>query len=206
MASPLTKKIRLGCGCLLVLAAALVSCRPPSSGNIADKGKIEALMSGGQSAEALRLLEQIADPKEAAWVLLQRARCLDALGRYHEEVAAYELLLTQHADSPLADKTAHNDCAWILATSPDPDTRNPERAIFHAEKAIEGSLDDFGFLDTLAAAYAAAGRFDKAVDRQREAAVRVPRKHPSAKEFQDRLFLYLDKQAYVDPSLAEKQH
>jgi tetratricopeptide (TPR) repeat protein len=198
------KKIGLG-SALLVLAGAIVFWRlEVHSPSVSDTGKIEALMKAGQNEEALRQLEQVKDPKQAAWVLLQRARCLDELGRYREAVAAYEALLSGYPDSPQADAGARNDCAWILATSPDPLTRNPERAIFHMEKAIAGFPDDFGLLDTLAAAYASAGRFDKAVEHQREAAVRIPRKHNSAKAFQDRLFLYLEKQAYVDPALAER--
>jgi len=55
------------------------------------------------------------------------------------------------------------DIAWILATEPDSRFRDAERAIQLATRAAE--LTDYGHamtLDTLAAAYAAAGRFDEA--------------------------------------------
>jgi cell division septation protein DedD len=55
-----------------------------------------------------------------------------------------------------------NNMAWIMATSPDERLRDGKRAVAYAEKAV-GSAPDINFLDTLAAAYAEAGRFDEAV-------------------------------------------
>ena len=54
--------------------------------------------------------------------------------------------------------------AWLLATCPDEKMRDGAAAVELAEKAAAGSRR-FGyreFLDTLAAAYAEAGRFDNA--------------------------------------------
>jgi len=56
---------------------------------------------------------------------------------------------------------AYNNLAWIMATCPDKTYRNGTRAIGFAEKAIRLNKD-IGFLDTLAAAYAEAGNFEKA--------------------------------------------
>lgn len=58
---------------------------------------------------------------------------------------------------------AFNSMAWIMATSPDDRLRDGRRAVAYAEKAVDNSPPDINFLDTLAAAYAEAGRFDEAV-------------------------------------------
>jgi tetratricopeptide (TPR) repeat protein len=55
--------------------------------------------------------------------------------------------------------------AWILATAPDPSLRDAARAIRLAEQAAElTERRDASALDILAAAYAAAGQFDRAVE------------------------------------------
>ena len=54
---------------------------------------------------------------------------------------------------------AANNLAWILATTRDPSLRDPAEAVRLAEAAVRGSdPPDANFLDTLATAYAAAGR------------------------------------------------
>jgi tetratricopeptide (TPR) repeat protein len=63
-----------------------------------------------------------------------------------------------------------NQLAWTLATVPDEKVRDGQRAVAAAKKACE--LTDHkngGFLDTLAAAYAEVGQFDKAVEWQEKA-------------------------------------
>ena len=57
---------------------------------------------------------------------------------------------------------AFNSIAWILATSPDDRLRDGRRAVAYAEKAV-GMTPNLNCLDTLAAAYAEAGRFDEAI-------------------------------------------
>jgi tetratricopeptide (TPR) repeat protein len=61
--------------------------------------------------------------------------------------------------------SAANNLAWLLATSNDPQLRNPEEAVRWAQRAAEitGGASPV-VLDTLAAAYGAAGRFDRAVE------------------------------------------
>ena len=56
-------------------------------------------------------------------------------------------------------RSAANNLAWILATAPDPALRDPRASIELAERALRGlEPPDPNYLDTLAAAYAAAGR------------------------------------------------
>lgn len=61
------------------------------------------------------------------------------------------------------DPQPHNDLAWILATTSSPQFRDPDFAVKLAERACElTERKQPVFLDTLAAAYAAAGQFDLA--------------------------------------------
>ena len=63
-----------------------------------------------------------------------------------------------------------NNLAWLLATCPDDNVRNGRRAVTLAEKAVElTERKNATYLDTLAAAYAEARRFDDAVRVQQEA-------------------------------------
>ena len=63
---------------------------------------------------------------------------------------------------------AYNSKAWILATSSQPAYRNSAQALALAQKAVEinAGIDS---LDTLAAAYAADGQFEKAIATQKRA-------------------------------------
>jgi len=68
---------------------------------------------------------------------------------------------------------AANNLAWLLATSDDPELRDPAEAVRVAESAGFGGSERPQLLDTLAAAYAAAGRSADAVavaERARELA------------------------------------
>jgi tetratricopeptide (TPR) repeat protein len=69
--------------------------------------------------------------------------------------------------------TVANNLAWLLATHRDPRVREPEEAVVHAERAASLAPDDPAVLDTLAAAYAAAGRFEEAVETASRAAALV---------------------------------
>jgi arylsulfatase A-like enzyme/Tfp pilus assembly protein PilF len=86
-----------------------------------------------------------------------------------------------------------NGLAWTLATSADEQIRDAARAIILAEQAA--TLTRRGqpaVLDTLAAAYAADGRFEEAVAAA-EAALRLQKENP---EISKRLALYRDGKAY----------
>jgi hypothetical protein len=68
------------------------------------------------------------------------------------------------------DRVVANNLAWLLATSPDPRVRDGAEAVTHAERAARITGGDPSVLDTLATAYAAAGRFDRAVETAEQAA------------------------------------
>jgi tetratricopeptide (TPR) repeat protein len=68
------------------------------------------------------------------------------------------------------DPGAYNNLAWIRATHPDPELRNGAEAVRLAERACALWKDrEPNLLDTLAAAYAEAGRFPEAVETLEEA-------------------------------------
>jgi len=83
-----------------------------------------------------------------------------ALGRLDEAVACYRQALHFKPDWPLP----LNNIARILATHPDQKIRDPHEAVKAAERAAElTKYGDAMVLETLATAYAAAGRFNDAV-------------------------------------------
>jgi tetratricopeptide (TPR) repeat protein len=88
------------------------------------------------------------------------ANALASVGRAGEAVEHYHQVLRLLPDS----KAAHNSLAWLLATREPANGGDPARAVPLAERACELSgQENAQCLDTLAAAYAAAGRFADAV-------------------------------------------
>ncbi len=117
-------------------------------------------------------------------------------GEFDRAIADYERALQLNPD--LAP--AMNSLAWDLATMPSANRRDGPRAVELAERAMASNQREPGFLDTLAAAYAEAGRFDDAVRTQETAidflrqAGNVPT--PVIEDFQSRLRLYQNKQPF----------
>lgn len=98
---------------------------------------------------------------------------------------------------------ALRNLAWIMATSPDASRRNPKQALEYALRAYQADGDrPTEVLDALAAAYAATGDFQAAVQMQQRAIDRA-RKNPldtRVPELQQRLALYKNQQPYIDQS------
>jgi tetratricopeptide (TPR) repeat protein len=93
---------------------------------------------------------------------------------------------------------AMNELAWLLATSTNAWMRNGSEAVALAEKAVAGtSRTNGGYLDTLAAAYAETGQFEKAVRAQKEV---TPLEQNEGKKAQSnsRLKLYESNSPYRD--------
>jgi len=95
---------------------------------------------------------------------------------------------------------AANNLAWVLATAYDPALRDPPGAIRLVESAALESGDP-GMLDTLAAAYAADGRFQDAVANAHRAAARADQlgSRAPALEYRQRAALYGAGKPYVEP-------
>lgn len=86
-----------------------------------------------------------------------------------------------------------NSLAWILATHPDPAERKPEEAVKLAERAVGLTRrQQHPILDTLAVAYAAAGRFEDAKKAESEAITLAEqvKKSEAVASYRHRLQLY----------------
>jgi tetratricopeptide (TPR) repeat protein len=123
---------------------------------------------------------------------------LKKMGRVSEAAGQYEEALRINPE--LAD--TQNNLAWLLATRAPAEGGDPIRAVALAERACK--LTDnrvAAYLDTLAAAYAAAGRFNDAVATAQTA---IPLADSTAQtqlvsKIEMRLELYRANRAYYEP-------
>jgi len=110
--------------------------------------------------EAVRL-----DPGRSAFHT-SLALALATRGGLEEAIDHYREAIRLNPEDP----GPRNNLAWIESTHPNPEFRNGPEAVGLAERACESSQDgNPAFLDTLAAAYAEAGRFPEAVTTLAEA-------------------------------------
>lgn len=127
--------------------------------------------------------------------LIEQRRPAEAIGHYVEALRLKPTWVP-----------AMNDLAWLLATHPDAGVREPAEAVKRAERAC--ALTNYRnpmMLDTLAAAYAAAGRFSDAV-RTAQTALKLigsSGRNPLADKLQARLKLYTAGQPYVEPASSQ---
>ena len=82
-------------------------------------------------------------------------------GHYDQAISDYSKAIEINPKNP----QAYNNKAWILATCVDARYRDGERAVELSQNAVELSPTP-GHLDTLAAAYAEAGKFEDAITTQ----------------------------------------
>jgi spermidine synthase len=119
---------------------------------LAEKGKIDQGIS--QFQQVLQLEPNSAEAHNDLGI------ALGMKGNFNEAVLHYRQAINLKPDWPLP----LNGLAWILATYPDPNMRDAKQAIELAERAAAmTNHQDAIILNTLAAAYAAAGRFSDAV-------------------------------------------
>lgn len=127
-----------------------------------DQGRL-----GPARRELERALERGADP----------AAVHVGLGLVAERTGDEAAAIASYGEALRADpqrKEALNNLAWLLATTDDPALRDAERAVALAEEVARWSADDPAVLDTLAAGYAAAGRWADAVRVQERAVANAP--------------------------------
>jgi hypothetical protein len=110
---------------------------------------------------------------------------------YEKNTASYTAALKQYPENT----TYLNGLAWYMATAPDPSLRNGKRAVTLALKAVSLEKDEvrhLEFLDTLAAAYAEAGDFVKAVETEEKviALLIEQSKEEKVPSFEERLDSY----------------
>jgi len=149
-----------------------------------------ALQSRGRIDEALAQYRRALEIKpNYARVYYNIGTALAGRGRFGEAIAQFRRALEIQPDN--AD--AQNNLAWLLATCPAASLRNGADAIQHAERANRlcgGRRVDV--LNTLAAAYAEAGQFPRALATARQAvALATQQKHHAwADMLRSRIALY----------------
>ncbi len=92
-----------------------------------------------------------------------------------------------------------NNVAWLRATCIDDSTRSGKEAVQEALEACRlAGWANAKYLDTLAAAYAEAGEFEKAVEYERRALERKPPANDPRPEYKARLSLYQTHKPFRD--------
>ena len=116
------------------------------------QGKQDLVIAALHAATNLQPVD--ARPRLALAMIFQQT------GRSAEAVSQYREVLSHNPGDPVVS----NNLAWILATAASSDVRKPAEAIELAEMVTQKSRRKLpSALDTLAAAYAAAGRFEEAI-------------------------------------------
>ncbi len=104
-------------------------------------------------------------------ILCSRGDLLADMGQYGDALASYALAI----ELKPSYGHAYRNGAWLLATCPDERYRDSENAILGAQQAIESEYGERHVaLDTLAAAFASAGEFVKAIKVLEEAIELAP--------------------------------
>jgi tetratricopeptide (TPR) repeat protein len=121
-----------------------------------------ALAEKGEFEKALKDLDEAVTNWPAVGIArVNRGYTRELMGDYAKAIADYTL--TTHL-------LAANNLAWVRATCPDAKFRDGEAAVRLANKVCEATANREGmYLDTLAAAYAEAGKFDRAAAVQEKA-------------------------------------
>jgi tetratricopeptide (TPR) repeat protein len=151
-----------------------------------------------------KLDDALADFSKAIEIFPQFSGAFLNRGTVQYAKREYEAALKDYASAQQFDPNnirAFNDAAWLLATCPVESMRNPKLAVQLAEQAE--ALSDLpvgNFLDTLAAAYAADGRFEDAVEAAEHALKVMPdaEKPPTAA----RLEKYRQKKMHIEEPMA----
>ncbi|RMF77902.1 MAG: tetratricopeptide repeat protein [Planctomycetota bacterium] len=192
------------------LGAALLAAGQPQEAVQSLRRAVELDPEYARALTALgRALEQLRQTDEALTVYRRLVEIAPDFPHAYLSIAAMlrqrgddagvvEILETGLRRIP-TDAGMANDLAWALATSPDDAVRDGERAVALAEEVNQqtGGKNP-SVLDTLAAAYAEAGRFDDAERTLRHAIdlVRKAGDEQRAARLEERLNLYLDGRPY----------
>lgn len=159
---------------------------------------IDAARRGQHDAAVLHFQHALELDRQSEEAYLHLGRELFLLRRGTEALATWRQGVEQLPEA----NTLAAALAWVLATHPDASVRDPQRAVELAAALCRRSRNkDASHLDVLAAAYAAAGRFDDAVKTAAEAVelARGSSNTSNAADLEARLKLYQSGRSYVSP-------
>jgi protocatechuate 3,4-dioxygenase beta subunit/beta-lactamase regulating signal transducer with metallopeptidase domain len=135
------------------------------------------------------LTAELEENPEHDAALMNRAIAFSHIGDDRKSLADYERLLKLDIPYP-RNLVVYNNVAFLLATSPDDKLRDGKRAVELAEKAKQfNETPSADLLDTLAAAYAESGDFDRAIKTEREA-IQQAKQEKRSDSFAESLKLY----------------
>ena len=135
-------------------------------------GLAQAYGAKGDTARAQQLM------REALGKATETAEGQAVLGDVCSQMKLYDQAILHYQEALRRDPKlaeAHNNLAWLFATSVDPRYRNPRGALEHARRAVE--LTDWkepSFIDTLAEAFFVNNSFAEAVRTQSKALKLAP--------------------------------
>jgi tetratricopeptide (TPR) repeat protein len=126
--------------------------------------------------------------------LLGQASALYGSGELEKAVGVYGDLMQKFP----TEAQPFNDCAWLLATGTKDSVRNGQRAVELANQACQlTEYKNAGYLDTLAAAFAEKGEFEKARKWQEEAVKAAGEEPPDVQaDIKARIDLYKQNKPY----------
>jgi tetratricopeptide (TPR) repeat protein len=147
--------------------------------------------------EAVAMHRRITGNAERGLALLNLAKVFQREGKLAEaEATDRELLAVLREDAEKGGAEALNDLAWFLATCPKSNLRDGTNAVAYGEKAVAATdRKNSSYLDTLAAAYAEAGQFAKAIAVAKEA-LALPHSAEDEPGLASRLKLYESNSPY----------
>jgi tetratricopeptide (TPR) repeat protein len=125
------------------------------------------LTAQGRGDEAMEQYQQaLKQMPDSIHAHNQLGLLLQQRGKFKSAIAQFQKVLELEP----RHVTAHNNLAWLLATCPENSSRDGKKAVELAQQAVQlsgGRAPEI--LDTLAAAYAEAGQFPKAIETARQA-------------------------------------
>ena len=147
----------------------------------------------GDSDNALIDLDSVVrlEPDNAI-AYVDRADLHSAMGNW--ELAAADYRVAVDLDNSIG--RAYQNVAWLMSTCPVKRFRSPELAVRAAKKAIELDGQTYLGLDTLAAALASNGDFEKARTVQEQALAKAPKSEKN--DLSTRLALYQQNRPYLE--------
>jgi tetratricopeptide (TPR) repeat protein len=155
-----------------------------------------ALAMQGKLTEAVEHWEQLVQISPEEWMLHNSlGMAYHLLGQSDKAIIHWEEALRLKPENV----KVINQLAWLLATCEDPNYRSAARAVELGEQGCElTDYKDQRLLDTLAAAYAEAGRFDEAIKTAEKALelAKLSREEQLVVSIGRRLELYRQGQAY----------